>query len=76
MCCYVKEEYVKEEYVKKNTKRRMRKGEYEWQRILKALDEIRPMLQRDGGDVEFVDYTTITSCWPLRRCDARTADDR
>jgi hypothetical protein len=27
---YVKEEYVKEEYVKKNTKRRMRKGEYEW----------------------------------------------
>ena len=25
--------------------------------IKKALDEIRPMLQRDGGDVEFVDYT-------------------
>ena len=24
-------------------------------KILKALDEIRPTLQKDGGDVEFVD---------------------
>ncbi len=24
--------------------------------IATALDEIRPFLQRDGGDVEFVDY--------------------
>ncbi|NHJ01005.1 MAG: NifU family protein [Candidatus Heimdallarchaeota archaeon] len=24
--------------------------------IASALDEIRPYLQRDGGDVEFVDY--------------------
>lgn len=27
------------------------------ERIKEALEEIRPMLQRDGGDVEFVDYT-------------------
>ena len=25
--------------------------------IIAALEEIRPYLQRDGGDVEFVDYT-------------------
>jgi Fe-S cluster biogenesis protein NfuA len=25
--------------------------------IKKALENIRPYLQRDGGDVEFVDYT-------------------
>lgn len=25
-------------------------------RILEVLDEIRPMLQADGGDVEFVDF--------------------
>ena len=24
-------------------------------KILKALDEIRPALQKDGGDVEFID---------------------
>lgn len=24
--------------------------------IAKSLDELRPYLQRDGGDVEFVDY--------------------
>ena len=27
------------------------------EKIIAALDEIRPYLQRDGGDVEFVDYT-------------------
>jgi Fe-S cluster biogenesis protein NfuA len=27
------------------------------EKIKAALDDIRPMLQRDGGDVEFVDYT-------------------
>ena len=25
--------------------------------IIAALEKIRPYLQRDGGDVEFVDYT-------------------
>ena len=25
-------------------------------KILDALEEVRPMLQRDGGDIEFVDY--------------------
>ncbi len=25
--------------------------------IKKALDEIRPFLQRDGGDIQFVEYT-------------------
>jgi Fe-S cluster biogenesis protein NfuA len=27
------------------------------QKIKNALENIRPYLQRDGGDVEFVDYT-------------------
>lgn len=27
------------------------------EKIKAALEEIRPYLQRDGGDVEFVDYT-------------------
>lgn len=27
------------------------------EQIKDALEEIRPFLQRDGGDVEFVDYT-------------------
>ncbi|MEG3641477.1 NifU family protein [Magnetococcus sp. PR-3] len=27
------------------------------EKILAVLEEIRPMLQRDGGDVEFVDVT-------------------
>ena len=27
------------------------------EKIIAALEEIRPYLQRDGGDVEFVDYT-------------------
>jgi Fe-S cluster biogenesis protein NfuA len=26
------------------------------EKIIEALDEIRPYLQRDGGDVEFVEY--------------------
>ncbi len=26
------------------------------EKIQKALDKIKPMLQADGGDVEFVDY--------------------
>ena len=26
-------------------------------KIKEALEEIRPFLQRDGGDVEFVEYT-------------------
>ncbi len=29
-------------------------------RIEKVLDEIRPTLQADGGDVEFIDYNTDT----------------
>ncbi len=28
------------------------------QKIKDALEQIRPFLQRDGGDVEFVEYTT------------------
>lgn len=27
------------------------------EKIKEALEEIRPFLQRDGGDVEFVNYT-------------------
>ncbi|MBQ1907423.1 MAG: NifU family protein [Firmicutes bacterium] len=27
------------------------------EQIMAALDQVRPFLQRDGGDVEFVDYT-------------------
>ena len=27
------------------------------QKIKEALDVIRPVLQRDGGDIEFVEYT-------------------
>ena len=27
------------------------------EQIKEALEQIRPFLQRDGGDVEFVDYT-------------------
>lgn len=27
------------------------------QKIKDALDVVRPMLQRDGGDIEFVEYT-------------------
>ena len=27
------------------------------EQIIAALENIRPFLQRDGGDVEFVDYT-------------------
>jgi Fe-S cluster biogenesis protein NfuA len=26
-------------------------------KIIEALDKIRPYLQRDGGDVEYVEYT-------------------
>jgi Fe-S cluster biogenesis protein NfuA len=26
------------------------------EKIIEALDKIRPFLQRDGGDVEFVDF--------------------
>jgi Fe-S cluster biogenesis protein NfuA len=26
-------------------------------KIISALEDIRPMLQQDGGDVEFVEYT-------------------
>ena len=26
-------------------------------KIIDALDQIRPFLQRDGGDIEFVEYT-------------------
>ena len=27
------------------------------QKIKDALEQIRPFLQRDGGDIEFVEYT-------------------
>lgn len=27
------------------------------EKVIKALDEIRPYLQADGGDIEFVNYT-------------------
>ena len=27
------------------------------EQIIEVLDQIRPFLQRDGGDVEFVEYT-------------------
>ncbi|MBN1551498.1 NifU family protein [bacterium] len=26
------------------------------EKVIEALDKIRPYLQRDGGDIEFVDY--------------------
>ena len=25
--------------------------------ILKSIEEIKPFLQRDGGDIEFIEYT-------------------
>ncbi|MBF0588523.1 MAG: NifU family protein [Magnetococcales bacterium] len=28
------------------------------ERVLAVLEEVRPMLQRDGGDVEFVELTS------------------
>ena len=27
------------------------------EKIIETLEKVRPFLQRDGGDVEFVDYT-------------------
>lgn len=27
------------------------------EKIISGLEQIRPFLQRDGGDIEFVDYT-------------------
>jgi Fe-S cluster biogenesis protein NfuA len=27
------------------------------ERIIKAIDEVKPYLQADGGDIEFVNYT-------------------
>jgi Fe-S cluster biogenesis protein NfuA len=27
------------------------------EKIMEALEQVRPFLQRDGGDVQFVDYT-------------------
>ncbi len=27
------------------------------EKIIEALEQVRPFLQRDGGDVQFVDYT-------------------
>ena len=27
------------------------------EKIIGAIDKIRPFLQRDGGDIEFVEYT-------------------
>lgn len=36
----------------------MVKGEKEMEKkICDALEQIRPFLQRDGGDIEFVEYT-------------------
>ena len=29
------------------------------QKIKDALEQIRPFLQRDGGDIEFVEYTDV-----------------
>ena len=28
------------------------------EKIIAAIEKVRPFLQRDGGDVEFVEYTT------------------
>ena len=38
----------------KKTKKRRTKME---QKIREGLEQIRPFLQRDGGDIEFVEYT-------------------
>ncbi len=27
------------------------------EKIIEALEQVRPFLERDGGDVKFVDYT-------------------
>jgi Fe-S cluster biogenesis protein NfuA len=36
----------------------LKKGENEMEENIKAgIEKIRPFLQRDGGDVEFVEYT-------------------
>ena len=31
------------------------------QKIREGLEQIRPFLQRDGGDIKFVEYTKIPS---------------
>ena len=43
------------------------------QKIKDALDQIRPFLQRDGGDIEFVEYTddNIVRVRLQGHCDAR-----
>ena len=36
------------------------------QKIKKALDKVRPMLQQDGGDVEFVEWDKKTKIVKVR----------
>lgn len=51
--------------------------------IMKSLDKIRPMLQRDGGDVELVDVSNEWSCkcknarglWKLSRSNDDNKND-
>ena len=31
-------------------------------RVLKALERVRPYLQSDGGDIEFIDVTDDMTC--------------
>lgn len=38
----------------------------EQERILQVLDEIRPALHADGGDVEFIDYDASEGLVQLR----------
>ena len=43
------------------------------EKIIGAIDKIRPFLQRDGGDIEFVEYTKdnvvrVKLQWAYQKC--------
>ena len=44
--------------------------------IKAALEKVRPALQMDGGDVEFVDFTDTARCGSSSGCFAVTWRDR
>lgn len=42
--------------LKKETEKKIQAGDATVDRIKKIIDQIRPSLQMDGGDVQFVDF--------------------
>lgn len=43
--------------IQKTTRKRQKEKAQMENKIKEALGQIRPFLQRDGGDIEFVEYT-------------------